>query len=71
MVETIFKNSNLKLVVTFGRTGGVHHPVLPQIRRTEDQINGFGCLFFDSLHHSAPLHITDPFPHLGPAKDPP
>ena len=70
MVETIFKNSNVKLVVTFGRTGGEHHPVLPQIRRTEDQIDGFSRLFFNSLHHTTPIHPTDPFPHLGPAKDP-
>ena len=70
-LETNFKNSILKSVVAFGRTGGVHHPVLPQIRRTEDQIDGFSRLFFNSLHHTTPLHPTDPFPHLGPAKDPP
>ena len=25
-VETKFKNSNLKLIEAFGRTGGMHHP---------------------------------------------
>ena len=40
-VETKFKNSNLKFVEAFGRTGGEHHPVLPQNRQTEDQIRGF------------------------------
>ena len=68
-VETNLKNLNFILVGKFGRTGGVHHPVLPQIRRTEDQIVGFGLFLFDSLHHTTPLHPTDPFPHLRPARD--
>ena len=42
MVETILKNLNLKSVVAFGRTSGVHHPVLPQIRWTEDQLMDSG-----------------------------
>ena len=58
-VETKFKNLNLSLVGEFDRTGGVHHPVLPLNRRTEDQIVGFECWFFDSLHHTTPLHPTN------------
>ena len=31
-VENNFKNLNLNLVGEFGRTGGEHHPVLPQTK---------------------------------------
>ena len=55
-LETNFKNMNLNLVVAFGRTGGVHHPVLPQMRRTRNQIELIRGLFDDSLHPIAPLH---------------
>ena len=58
-VETNFKNLNLNLVGEFGRTGGEHHPVRPQNRRTQDQIHGFGWLIIDSLHHTASPHPTD------------
>ena len=69
MVEIIFKNLNLIFVQAFGRTGGEHHPVLPQNRKVPDQIVGFRSLFFNPLHHTTHLHPTVPFPHLGPAKD--
>ena len=59
IVETNFKNTNLKLVDAFCRTLGGQSPCSSQIRRTQDQIDGFGCLFFDSLHHSTSLHLAD------------
>ena len=48
-VETNFKNSNLKFVEAFGRTGGEHHPVLPQMLWTRNQISRIGGLHLDSL----------------------
>ena len=57
-VETNFKNMNLNLVLAFGRTGGVHHPVLPQ---TEAQIGSIrACRAKSSWRFTLSL-----FPHLG------
>ena len=66
-METSFKNINLNLVHTFHRTPGGQSPCSSPIRRTRDQIDGFGVRFFDSLHPSTPLHLADlpstPEPH--------
>ena len=70
VVETKFKNSNLNLVVTIGRTGGEHTLFFPKTESLPDQIVMFRCLFANSLHHDAQHHTTVPFQHLEPAKNP-
>ena len=66
VVETIFKNLNFKLVQAFGRTGGVHHPVLPQSEEVRIKSMDSGCCFsipctplplYTSRTHSAPQSI--------------
>ena len=69
VVETIFKNSNLFSVQAFGRTGGMHHPVLPESELWPDQIDEFVLLFIKPLHHNAQHHPMIPFQHLEPALD--
>ena len=69
MVETKFKNSNLFSVQAFGRTGGMHHPVLPECELWPDQIDEFVLLFIKPLHHNAQHHPMIPFQHLEPALD--
>ena len=62
MVETIFKNSNLNFVQAFGRTGGEHHPVLPQNRRFAGS-NRWIQLFvhrFLAPHYSSTPHGSIP-----------
>ena len=67
IVETNFKNMNLNLVQTLCQTPGGQSLCSSQIRRTQDQFDGFGGLFFDSSHPSTPFHPADlpsaPEPH--------
>ena len=51
------------MVQTICRTPGGQSPCSSPLRRTRDQIEGLGGLFFDSLHHSTlphPLLATAP-----------